>query len=215
MIEVAPYLILFILITIAFYFSISQKIDKGLTIILLTFSIVLFIVMNNVKVIDKLKWGVFEVQTAKSEISKAKEKAIDEINTEVKRQKKSIKFLIFNANNTKEKIENQRKNLEKTIKIAKELQKNINDQKIKIMALNKYTDETKKNLDILNIAQTKIALILVRATYFSIETKGEFGTPRAIKAINEILKDLNQVLPMIIPEEKERIEWVEQLKKTL
>lgn len=67
----------------------------------------------------------------------------------------------------------------------------------------------------MNAAAGQIALILVRATYFTIETKNEFGTERVQKAIEEILNDLNKVLPMVIQNERERAEWINQLQSTL
>lgn len=101
------------------------------------------------------------------------------------------------------------------IKIASNLQNKIENQKKEIVGLNESAEKTKKDIEILNAAAGQIALTLVRATYFTIETKNEFSTERAQKAIEEILNDLNKVLPMVIPNERERTEWINQLKSTL
>ena len=197
------------------YLAVTKKINSTLTTIFLIFSIISGIVIANYDLINKFKWGPFEVETAKKEITKAKETALEEISSEVKGQKESINLLISNANDTRDKIEKQKETLNEMIKIATDLQNKIENQKKEIVGLNESAEKTKKDIENLNAAAGQIALILVRATYFTIETKNEFGTERAQKAIEEILNDLNKVLPMVLPNERERTEWINQLKSTL
>jgi len=128
--------------------------------------------------------------------------------SEVKGHEESIRLLISNANDTKDKIEN-------LIKIATNLENKIKEQKNRIIEINKFAENTKKEIETLNAAFAQIALILVRSTYFTLETKNEFGTRRVEKAIQEITNDLNKILPMIIPEKEERAEWIKDLQNIL
>jgi ABC-type transporter Mla subunit MlaD len=199
----------------AIYWAVTKRIGLGLTTILLCFSIVSGFMVANYDLVRKLRWGAIEVETAKREITEAKESAIKEIATEVKEQKESIKLLISNANDTREKMEKQKDALNDVIRKASDLQSKIEEQKKRIVELNQSAEKTKKEIEKLNLAASQIALILVRATYFTIETKSEFGTDRATKAIQEVLNDLNKILPMVIPDEKERADWVKRLQTTL
>lgn len=122
--------------------------------------------------------------------------------------KEAIRLLISNANDTKDKIEN-------LIKTATDLDNNIEKQKKEIIEINKFAENAKKEIETLNTASAQIALILVRATYFTLETKGEFGTPRTNMAIQEIVSDLNKILPMVIPDNEERAKWIKDLQNIL
>lgn len=183
--------------------------------ILLCFSIVSGFMIANYDLVTKLSWGSIGVETAKREITEAKESAIREIAAEVKEQKESIRLLISNANDTRERMEKQKEALNDVIRKASDLQNKIEEQKKRIVELNQSAEKTKKEIENLNLAAAQIALILVRATYFTIETKSEFGTDRATKAIQEVLSDLNKILPMVIPDERERADWIKRLQTTL
>jgi methyl-accepting chemotaxis protein len=209
-------LLIFICVSITtIYLSVTKLIELKLTIALLCFSIISGITIANYDLIEKFKWGNVEVETAKREIIEVKETALKEISSEVKDQKESIKLLISNANDTRDKIERQKESLNELIKTATDLQKKIEEQKKIIVALNQSTEKTKSDIEKLNAASSQIALTVIRATYLSMETKSEFGTERAQKAIQEVLNDLNRILPMVITDEKERAEWIRKLQNTL
>jgi len=197
---------------IAIYLLVTKKIDSKISIILLVFAIFSGLAIANCDIIKKIKFGSnivsIEVETAKEEIRETTEIALDEINSEVKEHEESIRLLISNANDTKDRIEN-------LIKIATDLGNNIEEQKKEIIEINKFSENTKKEIETLNAASTQIALILVRITYFTLETKSEFGTTRVKKAIQEITNDLNKILPMIIPDNDERAKYIKDLQNIL
>lgn len=58
-------------------------------------------------------------------------------------------------------------------------------------------------------------LLVASLTWLQLETKNEFGTDRAKVAIEEILKDLNAILPKVLPDPAERQRWVAELQKRL
>ena len=45
--------------------------------------------------------------------------------------------------------------------------------------------------------------------------RGEFGTSRRKEALDEIEKDINRILPIVIPDPQERTQWVRRLKDVL
>ncbi len=195
------------------YLSVTKKIVLKLTLILLGFSIISGFVIANYDVIKKFKWlDVVEVETA---INTIKDSAIKEIKSEIDTQKESIKLLISNANATSDKVKKQKDSLNDLIKIAEVLKNTIEKQKSDISQLNSDTEKAKKEIKVLNIAAGRIALMSVRATYLMMETKNEFGGKRVKKAIDEILKTINIVLPMVIPDKQKRAEWINNLKNIL
>lgn len=117
------------------YLAVTKKIDLKMTITLLCFSIISGLSAANYDIIKKYKWGGIEIETAIREISEAKESALKDISTEVKDQKESIKLLISNANDTRDKIEKQKEALSDLIRKASDLQAKIEDQKKKILPM--------------------------------------------------------------------------------
>ncbi len=199
----------FICITsIAIYLSVIKKINSKILIVLLVFAIFSGLAIANYDIIEKFKFGSIEVETAKKEILETKETALKEISSKVKEHEESIRLLISDANDTKDKIEN-------LIEIATSLESNIEEQKKEIIEINKFAKNTIKEIERLNVASAQIALILVRLTHFTLETRSEFGTTRVDKAIQEIKNDINRILPMIIPDNEERGMWIKDLMNIL
>jgi len=210
--ELIAFLIFFCISCISIYLSVIKKIDSKILIILLVFAIFSGLALVNYDIIKKIKFGStlgsIEVETAKKEIFETKETALKEISSEVKGHEESIRLLISDANDTKDKIEN-------LIKIATDLDNNIVEQKKEILGINKFAENTKKEIERLNAASAQIALILTRIGYFTLETRNEFGTTRVKKVIQEITNDLNKIVPMIIPDNEERAMWIKDLQNIL
>lgn len=213
-------LLIFVCITtVTLYLVTSKKIDHKLTVTLLIFAVFAGFVAANYDIVEHLKVRnkdfEVEVTTAKRQIDTSKTSALAEIGKEVKSQKESIRLLISNANDTSGKLEEQGKSLTDLIDKATALQKRIEKQKQEVVKLNLDTQVAKQEIEKLNEASSRIALTLVKATYLTLETKNEMGTDRVKKATAEILKEINQVLPMVISDPQERKRWVEQLQDIL
>ena len=212
------------IIALAIFFAVAvptiilaykDKIKIGLTSTFLVFSIIAGLAITNYDVIKLLKWGNLEIQTFEEDVKTIKQSALKDVQNQVDEQKESLSILIRDLNALSGKLEDQNESLTNLIAIAKELQKKTETQKKDIEALNSEAKNTKEEIEELTDISAEIALILVRATYYTIETKHEFGTKRAKAAIQEILKDLNTILPRIIPNPQERANWIRELKETL
>jgi septal ring factor EnvC (AmiA/AmiB activator) len=207
------FLLIFSIPTVCLIFA--KKLEVKAAVTVLMFALLGAFGIANYDVIQKVKWGAIEVETAKQEITRFKENAIEDIKKEISQQKDSIILLISNVNDTREKVEHQRESLTDLVRTASNLQKKIEEQKNAIQALNQEGLKTKAEIQKLNNASAEIALILVRATYLTLETKNEFGTDRAQKALVLIYNDLNKILPMVIPDGNERSKWTQDLKDSL
>ena len=214
-------LLIFICVTVlTMYFAVTKRFDYKLTIIFLAFAIMAGFVAANYDVVRHLKFGheglEVETKAAKLEIAGAKTSALAEINTEMKSQKEAIQLLVSNANDTYDKLGDQEKSLTELVNSGTALQKRIEEQKQEVIKLNQDSQAAKKEIEKLNEASRRIALALVKATYLTLETKNEFGnSPRITKAMAEIEKELNQVLPMVIIDPQERKQWIQQLQQSL
>lgn len=206
------------LTVVTIHLAVIKRIDSKLTTLFLFCAIVGGFAIANYDVIRYFKLGRegVEIETAKREIDDAKSSALAEIDAEVKSQKESIRLLVSNANQASDKLEAQKEALSKLVDTAIALQKNIEQQKREISKLNQETLTAKQEIVKLNTASSEIALTLVRATYLTLQTRSEFGAgPRLTKAVAEIEKDINQILPMVIPNPQLRAEWLQQLQNTL
>jgi peptidoglycan hydrolase CwlO-like protein len=125
-----------------FYLAVKGRIPLGLTISLLVFSVFVALAATNYDTISKLTWAGLTVETAKREITGAKETALEEIAKKVEDQKESIRLLISNANSTSDKIERQKEALSDLIRKASALQTKIENQKEKLIGLNESAERT-------------------------------------------------------------------------
>jgi len=209
-------LLVFICMTIiTMYLTATKQIEWKASVVFLIFALLASFVIVKYEDIKKFKWGNIEVETAKKEINLVKEEVISQIRQEVGEQKQSIQLLISNANQTSEKIEQQKEAVSRLIVIAQKLQERIDRQAQDLQSLKNFADDTRRAIERLNAASNQTALLIVKATYLAMETKSEFGTPRAQKAIQEVEMSLNQLLPLAIPDTQDRAKWVQELKDTL
>ena len=111
-------------------------------------------------------------------------------------------------NDTREKIDAQRKAVESLIE-------KISQQEQVLQDLASKADTTRDRIEILHKASSDLALLLTRITWLQIETKGEFGTDRANKAIEQIFKKLNEIIAVVIPDPQEKLSWIEELHSSL
>jgi chromosome segregation ATPase len=209
-------LIVFVVVAATTIFlAVRKKISGKLAALLLGFSIVAGYAIANYDIIQLIKWGNFEVQTAKKEISEAKQSALADISNEVKGQKESIRLLLTSVNDTREKLEEQKRALAGIVNTATELQKKIEEQKNVVLTLNNDARRTRDEIRKLNDASGQIALIMVKANYLTLSTKNEFGGLRSQKAIQEIENDINRLLPLVIPDSQQRAKWIQDLQTIL
>jgi len=206
--EIIAIVTTFFIIGFAIYLFLKRKIDNKTLTTFLIFSIFLGLAITNYNDIFKVSAYGLAIETAKKEINGVKKDALNEINKEMNTQKESISLLISSENLTRDQMQKQNEKLNDILDRATQLQD-------KIIELNSSAEKTKKDIEKLNIASRQIALILVRATYLTLETRNEFGTARVEKAVQEINNDLNNILPMVIPDNNERAVWVENLKNVL
>ncbi|MCD4831877.1 MAG: hypothetical protein K8R02_08775 [Anaerohalosphaeraceae bacterium] len=166
----------------------------------------------------KMKAGLdgFAFETFQKNVDSIKQEAIDKLKKEIVIQKEAVSSLIDKADNTSNKLEAQGKSLTELIDKATALQKRIEEQKHEVVKLNLDSQVAKKEIKKLHKASSIIALTLTKATYLTLETKNELGSsPRLEKAKTEILKDINQVLPMVILDPQERQLWIKELQDIL
>lgn len=205
--DIIALLVFVCLVTITIYLAVTKQISWKIVTVLLFFSISAPFVIVKYDEIKKFKLSKdgLELELAKKQLNLYKEKALDEIDKEVKEQKQSIKLLISNANDMTDKAEEQSNVLNKLIGTATRLQGQIEEQAEIAKALQDKTDVARADIRELNMASEKIALLLIKATYLTLETKNEFGGQRSKKAVEEIVNGLNQVLPLVIKDERETL----------
>lgn len=75
--------------------------------------------------------------------------------------------------------------------------------------------EVEQKTEALHESFRQQALLLTRITWLSLETKYEFGGERARKAAEQVLKYINLVLRSALPDEKQRAQWIAELKETI
>ena len=196
------------------YLVIGKRSDVKTITALLFFTLFAGYGVANVDVIRKVKWGSLEVETAKREIKEAKDSAIEELNSAIKRHETTINDLLKQGNKLTTNLETQNVSVGKLLKSADLLQHNFEQQKKDIAALNDRAENTRKEIEKLNAASKKIALSQIKSIYLSLNTRNQFGTPAAIAAQNELIKDINTLLPAILPDPQDRYLWIQELKSS-
>ena len=129
---------------ITIYLSVAKRIDYKLTLALLLFSILAGFAVANYDIIKRLKWGNFELETAKQKLQDITNSGIQKIKDEVRTQKESMELVIRDANTTANEIKEQKEEVNNLIETAKALQNKIEERKKEIISLNEETEKTKK-----------------------------------------------------------------------
>lgn len=190
------------------YLIVTKQIDAKISAVLLIFALIGGLGIANYDIIKRIKWKDIELETYERKVQDIKEGALHEIEREVINHKESISLLIANLNDTREKIDAQRK-------AVKLLVEKISQQEQRLQYLANKADSTKNRIEILHKASSDLALLLTKITWLQVETKSEFGTNRAQKAIEQILNDLNRIVAVVIPDTQERSRWVGELQSSL
>ena len=201
--------------SLTFYLAVKKIINNGLAFILLFFSIFFGLSIVKHKTI-KIKFKGIEVATAKKQINDTKNNAIIALEKEVNKQAESLTALTRDANVASSKIEKQKTEVNTLVKTAKALEVEITKRKEEALLLVKDTEKAKEEIRKLNLDAQSIALTLTKATYLTLSTKNELGSSARLKKVTqEIENDINELLPLVIPNQIERSQWVNDLKNIL
>jgi len=187
---------------------VTKRIDSKISVVLLIFALIGGFVIANYDIIKKMKWRDLELETYERKVHDIKVDALEEIEQEVSNHKQSIAMFIANLNDTREKIDAQKKAVESLIK-------KISHQEQSLQDIASKADKTKDRIEILNKASSDLALLLIKITWLQIETKNEFGTERVRKATEQILKELNEIVSIVIPDPQEKSRWIQELQSSL
>lgn len=95
--EIIALVVFLSIVILTIYMAVKKKIDIKLTSILLGFSIPIGIVISNYDLVKKLKWMGLDIETFEKGVTTIKEKALEEIRTEVENHRGSINLLIRDA----------------------------------------------------------------------------------------------------------------------
>ena len=81
-------------------------------------------------------------------------------------------------------------------------------------ALKKTVESERRTMQLeSNIRQQ--ALVLVSISYFQATTRREVGTDRSVKATEEMTKEINSLLLLLIPDSSQRAQWIQELYNRL
>lgn len=227
--EITALLIFVFIAAISIFLSSNKIINIPLTIIFLIFAIVSSFTIANYDIIKRLKWKDLELETIVKAIDEAKEKALENMAEEVKNQKESIALLIKNINEASKKLDEQNNTLNTVIskahittqemeKINSDLKNTKRDLEVQRKALEELViraERTKNEIETLYNTIRDLALITTKITWLYVETKNEFGTERDQAARQEIMNELNKLLPLIIPAAQERSQWIQRMTQSL
>lgn len=190
------------------YLIVKKQIDSKMSVVLFLFALIGGFGIANYDIIKKIKWLGLELETYERKVQDIKDDALKEIEQEVSNHKQSITMLITNLNDTREKIDAQKKAVESLLEKIGYHEQSLQDLAFKANA-------TKDRIETLHKASSDLALLLTKITWLQIETKNEFGTDRVRKAIEQILKELNEIVAVVIPDPQERSRWIQELQSSL
>ena len=190
------------------YLIVTKQIDSKMSVVLFLFALIGGLGIANYDLIKRIKWKGLELETYERKVQDIKDGALQEIEQEVANHKQSIALLIANLNDTREKIDAQRKAVESLIE-------KISQQEQALQDLASKAGTTRDRIEILHKASSDLALLLTKITWLQIETKSEFGTDRANKAIEQIVEELDEIVAVVIPDPQEKSSWIQDLQSSL
>lgn len=96
-----------------------------------------------------------------------------------------------------------------------EIKTELATQKEEVGNLSKHAEKTKGEIANLFKSSSDLALLITKVSWLQLQTKNEFGTERAQRAIKNINEDLNEIIKVVIPDEENRNKWINKLQNSL
>lgn len=196
------------LTVITVYLAVRKNIDTKLTTVFLVFALGGGLGIANFDLIKSFKGMGVELETYERQVETIKTDALDEIETTVEGHKESIRLLMSSLNDTREQIDVQKRAVEALVGL-------IAEQETTLRILASDADSARQRIEVLHTASSDLSLLLVKITWLQTVTKGEFGTARSRKANEEILRELNRIIAIVLPDDQERLQWSQKLKQSL
>ncbi len=201
---------------VAIYLHATNKISRSSAGIFFAVAIVGGLTIANYDFVRRFEAFGVKVETARQEISIAKNQALAEIEKEVESHKQTIAMLVRSGNQLSTRLEDQKTVVNKMIEKAQSLENQIQVDQKKLEEVKTQVDVANQNSQTIYTATKELSLILTRITYVQASTKSEFGGgPRLEKATAIINQDINRVLNLMIPNLQERAHFIEELQSSL
>lgn len=128
----------------------------------------------------------------------------------------SIQRLNLQAKATSFELERFHQNVDNIADSAIEnLQSEIATQKEELRRINNDATQTKRDVQSIHNNAAALTLLLTKVTWLQLSTKNEFGGTRDDAARKHITNELNNILVNIIPEQKARDQWIQEMYKLL
>lgn len=213
--EILGLLFLVCVTVVTIYLAVTKQIETKNVIGFLVFAALGSFCIANYDLIKRFRWKDVEIETFERRVTSVKQEALDEINKQVQDHKESIRFLISNANDSRDRLELQAKAVNELLAKVRAAEREVAQSRQEVEAVRRRADDVRMRIEELNKASSDLALLLTKVTWLQIETRSEFGTTRAQKAIAATLDELNRIVAVVIPGSGERQRWIEQLQKSL
>lgn len=213
--EILGLLFLICLTVVAIYLTVTKQIETRHLVALLLFAALASFGIANYDFIKRFRWKDVEIETFERQVTAVKQEALDEIKKQVQESKESIRFLISNANDTRDRLEQQAKAVNDLLEKIQVAEREVAQSRQEVEAVRRRADEVRVRIEQLNKASSDLALLLTKITWLQVETRNEFGTARAQAAIAETVNEINRIVAVVIPDARERQRWIEQLQRSL
>jgi len=128
----------------------------------------------------------------------------------------SIQRLNLQAKATSFELERFHENVDSIAsKAIEDLQGQIASQKEELQRISNDATQTKRDIQYIHSNASALALLLTKVTWLQLSTKNEFGGDTDAAARKHITNELNNILLNIIPQQKDRDQWIQEMYKLL
>lgn len=214
MIWVAIFLSIAILAS-SVYFYFKKIITERIVLGIIGFAFLLLVFIPNYNALQYFKWYGFEISNYKNEVDSIKNDALKDIQNKIDIQKKIINSLIKDSNDTQKTLQSQKSLLDEVVVNAGRINNQIDSQKKELVDLNDESKKIKIDIEKSYENSKNLALLLAKITWWQQETKNQFNTTSSKKVYENIYRELNGILPILIPNSEEREKWISNLESSI
>ena len=91
----------------------------------------------------------------------------------------------------------------------------ISEQEATLTSLASDAEAARQRIEVLHQASSDLSLLIAKIAWLQAETKNEFGTDRAKTAIDQIVRELNRIVEVVISDPGKRSRWIQELQQSL
>lgn len=193
---------------LAIFLGVRGRIGKGLTAILLAFSLASGLAIANYERVGSIRWEVPGFKPFQEQVAAIKTGAVEEIKKEGEEQRRSVETLVDSARQAQIAADNRMKSVELLLEDIRKGEERLRAREQRLQDLADSTERMRNQIADIQRTMGDLALLLTRVVWLQLESRNQSGKENADATVQRIKETLDEIVTLVIPDPRARSEFV-------